>query len=161
MQFTAKLSSVKEGGTVFMMRGARGLRGSGVLSWLRLARVFGKTEREGEAQLRRWGLNMGQFDVLAHIGAAEGMSQGDLARSLLVTKGNVTQLLAKMEMRGLIERRPEGRTKRLFLTGEGRELYDKAVPAHEEFIAGRFAALSEEERVALHELLRKLDRGMD
>lgn len=143
------------------MRGERNLRSSGVLSWLRLARVFEKTRREGEAQLRRWGLNMGQFDVLAHIGAAEGLSQGDLAKSLLVTKGNVTQLLAKMETRGLIERRPEGRTKRLFLTEEGRRLYGEVVPAHEEFIAGRFAALGEEERDILHELLRKLDRNMD
>lgn len=141
-------------------RGVRGLRSSGVLSWLRLARVFGKTERAGGAQLRAWGLNMGQFDALAHIGAAEGLSQGELARSLLVTKGNVAQLLSKMEGRGLIERRSEGRTKRLFLTGEGRRLYEEAVPAHEEFIAERFEALSEEEKNTLHELLRKLDRGM-
>lgn len=144
-----------------MARGARSLRGSGVLSWLRLARVFEKTERAGEAQLRGWGLNMGQFDVLAHVGASEGLSQGELAESLLVTKGNVTQLLAKMESRGLIARRSEGRTKRIFLTGEGRRLYEEVVPAHEGFIAGRFEALGEEERGALHELLRKLDRDMD
>ncbi len=138
----------------------RSLRRSGVLAWLRLARVFEKTERAGEAQLRRWGLNMGQFDVLAHVGASEGLSQGELARSLLVTKGNVAQLLAKMESRGLIARRSEGRTKRLFLTGEGRKLYAEVVPAHEEFIAGRFGSLDEDERRLLHELLRKLDRDM-
>ncbi|CAN5540886.1 MAG: MarR family transcriptional regulator [Actinomycetota bacterium] len=143
------------------IRDMRSLRRSGVLAWLRLARVFEKTERAGEAQLRAWGLNMGQFDALAHIGAAEGLSQGELARSLLVTKGNVTQLLAKMEMRGLIERRSEGRTKRLFLTGEGRTLYDEVVPAHEEFIAGRLDALDEDERKTLHELLRKLDRDIE
>lgn len=131
-----------------------------MLAWLRLARVFEKTDRAGGAQLREWGLNMGQFDVLAHVGASEGMSQGDLARSLLVTKGNVTQLLAKMESRDLIERRSEGRAKRLYLTEEGRKLYDEVVPAHEDFIAGRFEALSEDERETLHDLLRKLDRGM-
>lgn len=143
-----------------MARDVRGLRRSGVLAWLRLARIFEKTDRAGEAQLRRWGLNMGQFDVLAHVGAAEGLSQGELARSLLVTKGNVTQLLTKMEMRGLIQRRSEGRTKRILLTEKGRRLFDEVVPAHEEFIAERFGALSEEERATLHELLRKLDRDM-
>ncbi len=143
-----------------MARGAAGLRRSGVLSWLRLARVFEKTERAGQAQLREWGLNMGQFDVLAHIGASEGLSQGELARSLLVTKGNVAQLLAKMEARGFVVRRSEGRTKRLFLTEEGRRLYDEVVPAHEAFIAGRFGALTEEEQNILHELLRKLDRNL-
>lgn len=127
---------------------------------MRLARVFEKTERAGQAQLREWGLNMGQFDVLAHIGASEGLSQGELARSLLVTKGNVAQLIAKLEGRGLVLRRSEGRAKRLYLTGLGRELYEEVVPAHEDFIEKRFEALSEEERATLHELLRKLDRGL-
>lgn len=143
-----------------MVRETRSLRRSEVLSWLRLARVFEKTERAGEAQLRGWGLNMGQFDVLAHVGASEGISQGELAKSLLVTKGNVAQLLGKLESRGLIRRRSEGRTKRLYLTDEGRELYDEVVPAHEDFIAERFSALSKEERSELHRLLRKLDRNM-
>lgn len=139
-------------------RRVRGLRRPRVLAWLRLARVFEKTERAGEEQLRAFGLSMGQFDVLAHIGASEGMSQGELARSLLVSKGNVTQLLSKLEGRGLVSRRSEGRTKRLFLTGKGRRLYEEVVPAHEEFIAGRFAALTSEEQRTLYELLRKLDR---
>lgn len=143
-----------------MAREARNLRRASVLSWLRLARVFEKTERAGRAQLRGWGLNMGQFDVLAHVGASEGLSQGELAKSLLVTKGNVAQLIGKLEARGLILRRVEGRTKRLFLTEEGRKLYDEVVPAHEDFIAGRFEALSEEERDVLHGLLRKLDRDL-
>lgn len=144
-----------------MVEQARGLKRSGVLAWLRLARVFEKTERAGQAQLGGWGLNMGQFDVLAHVGASEGISQGELARSLLVTKGNVTQLISKLEGRGLVLRRSEGRAKRLYLTDSGRELYEKVVPAHEDFIDARFGVLSEEERATLHELLRKLDRGLD
>ncbi|MGH3087105.1 MAG: MarR family winged helix-turn-helix transcriptional regulator [Rubrobacteraceae bacterium] len=143
-----------------MARGTRSLRRPGVLSWLRLARIFEKTERAGQAQLGRWGLNMGRFDVLAHVGASEGLSQGELARSLLVTKGNVAQLIGKLEARGFIFRCSEGRTKRLFLTEEGRELYDEVVPAHEDFIARRFEALSEEEQIILHGLLRKLDRDL-
>lgn len=141
-------------------RNTKSLRRPEVLAWLRLARVFEQTKRAGQAQLRGWGLNMGQFDVLAHIGASEGISQGELARSLLVTKGNVAQLLGKLESRGLILRRSEGRTKRLYLTEEGRKLYDEVVPAHEDFMAARFEALSEEERVVLHDLLRKLDRSL-
>lgn len=135
------------------------MRRFGVLSWLRLARVFEKTERAGGEQLRAFGLNMGQFDVLAHVGASEGLSQGELASSLLVSKGNVAQLVRKMESRGLVRRRSEGRTKRLYLTEAGRELYDAAVPAHEDFIVGRFGALTDEENRTLHALLRKLDRG--
>jgi len=55
--------------------------------------------------------------------AAEGQSQQELADSLLVTKGNVCQLLGRMEADGLIRRDQEGRVNRVFLTDKGREPY--------------------------------------
>ena len=139
----------------------RSLRRPSVLGWLRLLRVGQKVDRDLVAQLRRWDLNLAQFDVLAHVGANSGITQQALANSLLVTKGNVAQLLSRMERRGLVERRPEGRTNRLFLTGEGRRLFEETVPAHEALIAERLSILSEEEQRQLLELLRKLDRALD
>ena len=137
------------------------LRRHGLLAWLRLARVFQKVERASGEHLRRWDLSVAQFDVLAHVGASEGVVQQDLAESLLVTEGNVCQLLDRMEGRRLILRRREGRTNRLFLTDEGRRLFDEVVPAHEAMISGRFSVLSEKEQAQLYELLRKLDRALD
>ena len=137
------------------------LRSPGVVAWMRLARVFQRVERDWGEHLRGWDLNVAQFDVLAHVGASEGMTQQELADSLLVTKGNVCQLLDRMEGRGWISRRQEGRANRLFLTGKGRRLFDEVVPGHEALIAGRFSALSLEEQDQLHELLRKLDKALD
>ncbi len=128
---------------------------------MRLARVFQKVERDSGERLRAWDLNVAQFDVLARVGASEGMTQQELADSLLVTKGNVCQLLDRMEGRGWISRRQEGRANRLFLTGKGRLLFDEVVPRHEALIAGRFSALSLEEQDRLRELLCKLDRALD
>ena len=142
-----------------MSRGGS-LRRPSVLAWLRLLRVALKVERALGEQLRVWGLNNAQFDVLAHVGVAEGITQQELADSLLVTKGNVTQLLARMEERGLILRRREGRTNRLFLTDEGRRLFAEVVPAHEALIDERLSVLSQGEQAQLHELLRKLDRAL-
>src|SRR5215217_6206845 len=139
------------------MRG--GLRRPSV-GWWRLLRVALKVERVLGEQLRDWGLNNAQFDVLAHVGAAEGITQQELADLLLVTKGNVTQLLDRVEERGLISRRREGRTNRLFLTDEGRRLFAEVVPAHEALIDERLSALSQEEQQRLHKLLRKLDRAL-
>jgi DNA-binding MarR family transcriptional regulator len=139
----------------------RELRRPGLLAWLRLARVFQKVERGSGEHLRGWDLSVAQFDVLAHVGAAEGIVQQELADSLLVTKGNVCQLLDKMEDRGLISRHQEGRVNRLFLTDEGRRLFDEVVPAQEAMIADRFSVLSEKEQARLHELLQKLDRALD
>jgi len=136
------------------------LRRPSVLAWLRLLRVTQKVERDLARQLKLWGLNNAQFDVLAHVGAAEGITQQELADSLLVTKGNVAQLLGRMERRGLIERRSQGRTNRLFLTDEGRRTFTEVVPAHEALIDDRLSVLSEEDQKQLFELLRRLDRAL-
>jgi MarR family transcriptional regulator, 2-MHQ and catechol-resistance regulon repressor len=138
----------------------RGLRRPGVLAWLRLARIFNKVNRCSSEQLRVAGLSMAQFDVLAHVGSEEGMTQQQLADSLLVTKGNICQLLDRMESGGLIERRQEGRANRLYLTPTGRSLFHESVPAHEDRIADHFGALSAEEQSHLLDLLRKLDRSL-
>jgi DNA-binding MarR family transcriptional regulator len=137
------------------------LRRPSVLAWLRLLRVLQKVERDLAGQLKLWGLNNAQFDVLAHVGADEGITQQELADSLLVTKGNVAQLLDRMEKRGMIERRPQGRINRLFLTNEGRRTFAEVVPAHEAMIDDRLSVLSEEERRQLFELMRKLDRALN
>jgi DNA-binding MarR family transcriptional regulator len=134
--------------------------GPAVLAWMRLARIFQKLERAGAEHLRAWDLSLGRFDVLARVGAAEGRTQQELADALLVTKGNVCQLVDQMEADGLIVRRQEGRVKRLFLTEAGRRLHDEVVPRHEAMIAERFGALTAAEQRQLLDLLRRLDRGL-
>jgi DNA-binding MarR family transcriptional regulator len=131
-----------------------------VLAWLRLARVFAKVDRASAQHLRHWGLSVAQFDVLAQVGAAEGLSQQELAAKLLVTKGNVTQLLDRMQRDGLIVRCQEGRTNCLFLTEKGRRLFDTIVPAQEALITARFAPLSGQEQLQLLKLLRRLDHTL-
>lgn len=136
------------------------MRQASVLAWLRLMRVYHKVGRVSAEHLRAWSLSPAQFDVLAHVGAAEGMMQQELADALLVTKGNVCQLLDRMEQSGLIVRRQEGRANRLYLTEEGRALFNRAVPAHEAAIAEQLAVLSPDQHTQLLALLRRLDRAM-
>jgi DNA-binding MarR family transcriptional regulator len=124
-------------------------------------RVYQKVDRASAEHLRGWGFSVAQFDVLAHVGASEGMTQQELADSLLVTKGNVCQLVHKLEDRGLISRHHEGRSNLLFLTDEGRRLVERIVPAHEALIAERFSIFTEREQTQLYELLRKFDRALD
>lgn len=137
------------------------MRRPSVLAYVRLLRVSQKIERDLARHLRFWGLNNAQFDVLAQVGASEGLTQQELADHLLVTKGNVAQLVARLEGRGVIERRPQGRTNRLYLTEEGRRLFDRAVPEHEALVDERLSSLAPDEQKALHGLLRKLDRSLD
>lgn len=137
-----------------------GIRSTAVLAWLRLARVFQKIERASADEFRCRKLSPAQFDVLAHVGSCHGPTQQELATSLLVTKGNICQLLDRMEQTGILERRQEGRSNRLFLTDAGRNLYEQAVPCHEHAIAELLSPLSPEEQAELLRLLRKLDRSL-
>lgn len=131
-----------------------------VMAWMRLARVFQKIDRASEVHLRPWNLNVAQFDVLARVGAAKGITQQGLADRLLVTKGNISQLLDRLERRGLLKRCQEGRTNTLSLTEEGQQLYAQVVPAQEEMVAQHFSALTSQEVNQLLHLLRKLDRAI-
>src|SRR5215208_4276422 len=136
------------------------LRHPAVLAWLRLARVFQKIDTCSERFFRSHGLNTAHFDVLAQVGAARGMTQQELADALLVTKGNISQLLSKLEQAGLITRRQEGRTNCLSLTEQGQALYDRVVPQQEALIADLRAPLADYEQRELLRLLRKLDHGI-
>ena len=140
-------------------RGRR-LREPAVLAFLRLMRVHQQVERVAGTPLRCFGVSLPQFDVIAHVGAAEGLTQQQLADSLLVTKGNVTQLLDRLEHCGMIERRQDGRAKRIWLTERGRALFDEVVPAHEARIAAQFDALTADEQRELARLLGRVDRSL-
>ncbi|MDP8939229.1 MAG: MarR family transcriptional regulator [Actinomycetota bacterium] len=137
-----------------------GLRSAPVVAWMRLLRVGQKIGRVLTEDLKRWDLNMAQFDTLARVGSSEGITQQELAESLLVTKGNVCQMLDRLERRGLLYRRPDGRANRLFLTVEGRRLFDEVILPHEALVAQQFSILSAEEQGALMRLLGKLDRSL-
>ena len=137
-----------------------GLRQPAVLAWLRLARVFQKIDTRSERFFRSQRLNTAHFDVLAQVGAAHGMTQQELADALLVTKGNISQLLRKLEQAGLIARRQEGRTNCLSLTEQGQALFDTVVPQQEALIADLLAPLSDAEQRELLRLLRKLDHAI-
>ncbi len=131
----------------------------GVALWGRLARFYERQMRLAAAHLHAWNLSAAQFDVLATVGRHEGMTQQELAERLLVTQGNITQLLDKLERRGLLQRCPDGRTKRLMLTDAGRQLHDDVVPAQERFQGQQFAPLSPAEQHQLLMLLRKLQHA--
>ncbi len=153
--FSAKLSHMEEQTTI----GTRQRR-LAVLAWLRLTRVFQKIERASAENFRRWDLSAAQFDVLAQLGPSEGITQQELANKLYVTKGNVCQLLDKMEQRGLVLREQHGRSNRLYLTDSGHQLFDETVPSEEAVLAEMFSALSLDEQAQLLALLRKLDHAL-
>jgi DNA-binding MarR family transcriptional regulator len=132
-----------------------------VLCWLRLARVYHKIDSASARHFKAHELSTAQFDMLAQIGAHEGITQQELAGALLVTKGNISQLVDRMERQGLVRRCQEGRKNTLYLTEGGRRLSEAVVPSQEALVAELFAPLSADEQSQLLALLRQLDHGLE
>lgn len=129
-----------------------------VRTWLRLARVAVRASRVLETQVRQHGLSLGQFDVLTHVARQEGQTQQELANGLLVTKGNISHLVDRLEGAGLVKRHAgHGRVLHLFTTPAGRELLAAIVPPHEALITDMFHSVDDQELVTLHRILRALD----
>jgi len=131
------------------------------IAWLRLARIYQKIDRRSAVTLGAHNLSVSRFDVLNHAGSPEGRTQQQLAESLLVTKGNITQLVDAMERDGLLTRQRDGRFKRIYLTEEGRALRAAAIADQEAALASEFALFNEAELACLVRLLRELDHHLD
>lgn len=132
-----------------------------VRTWVRIMRIYNRIDRRSADRMRAWGLSPARFDIINHAGLNEGATQQELADALLVTKGNVTQLLESLERDGLIRRDKCGRMKRVYLTDAGRAARENAMTSHLDMITRAMDGLSPDEQQTLAHLLRKLERGLD
>ncbi|MBD2897766.1 hypothetical protein amrb99_67300 [Actinomadura sp. RB99] len=128
----------------------------------RLSRVARIAERELKALFSEFGLERGEFDVLATLrraGADGGMTAGDLARSSMVTSGAVTNRLDRLVAKGHVTRDVDPANRRsviVALTPAGRDLIDRAVVAHLENERRILAALDRDQWDGLAATLRTL-----
>ncbi len=129
----------------------------------RAARMLGRSLAE---TFGRYGLNGGEFDVLATLrraGGPYGLTPTDLYRSMMLSSGAMTNRLDRLEERGLVRRSQDTddrRGVRITLTEKGFDLIEEAVEAHVENEQRLLAGLSEEERLHLAELLGKMMSSM-
>ncbi|MGO3022841.1 MAG: MarR family winged helix-turn-helix transcriptional regulator [Brevibacterium sp.] len=127
------------------------------LIWLRMARFVQNSNQLSNEHLRRFGLTVAQFEALAHIRNFEPITQSELAKGLTVSGGGISRMLARLESEGLISREQDWKTKHISLTPKGRELLERAFPSQQEQQASLFDdSLSEDEKVQLHALMKKL-----
>lgn len=130
--------------------------------WVRLAKVYGLMLRRVRQEQSRRDMTLAQFDVAAQLlRRPEGMTAGELSRELLVTAGNVTGLVTRMEERGWLTRTAcsqDARVRRVRLTAAGRRLASREVERHELLLEEILGGLTRTER---RDLSRSLDRMRD
>ena len=116
--------------------GALGDRSS-VRVWLRLLSCTMAIEKEVQRRFIERGMTLPRFDVMAALDRHGEMNMGALSQSLLVSNGNVTQLVQKLVRDGLVELHKlpaDRRTSIVRLTPEGRQIFGKLARAHQDWI---------------------------
>ncbi|RFZ89240.1 MarR family transcriptional regulator [Shinella sp. WSJ-2] len=99
-------------------------------SWIGVARACQLMQQAVTRAIADLGIKPPHLDILVNLYRFQGISQQELARKLLVGRSNMSMLLPQLEKRGLIERNPDARDKRvlrLSLTADGRALTEKAM----------------------------------
>lgn len=111
------------------------------------------------------GLTQAQFTVLNHcVRLGDNRTPAQLADAFQVTRGTLTSTLGRLEAKGFvrIDADPkDGRSKRVFLTPEGRAAREASIRAAAPILLSAQASLSEAEVAQLLPLLQQLRRWLD
>lgn len=105
------------------------------------------------------GLTPTQLGVLEAVFHKGPLTQRELGRKVLTSAGNMTDVMDKLERRGLVRRArsvADRRAVRVELTPAGRDLIQSLFPRHARDIEATMAALSGEELQQLSALLKRL-----
>lgn len=129
------------------------------LIWHRMNRINKEYTQSTDEKLSEYHLSEPIADILGRIYDHPGITQNELSEKLLVTKGNIAQLVKKMEACDLIYREQNGRTKHLYLTEEGEETHLKVTDFLQSWIDDFLDVLDKEEQKTLLRLLSKVDRA--
>jgi len=101
-----------------------------------------------------------QWAVLVTLAFEQGLTQCAIGERLVKDKATLTRILDRMEERGLVARKPDGRDRRshrLFLTPDGEALRRTVLPAVRAYAEDIFAGLTPEDLDTLKALLAKIN----
>ena len=118
-------------------------------SWLAVIQAYQTCTRRYAQMLEHFELTIPQFDLLTAVWRLrDDATPKAIAGELLVTKGNVTGLVSRLETMGLLVRRPhrtDGRSFCCEFTSDGLALYREARTAAARFIAAQLAPFDDHE----------------
>lgn len=129
--------------------------------WIRLLGVT----RSSESALREYlrlnhDTTLPRFDVMAALyRRRDGVTMSELSRMLLVSNGNATAVVDRLEADGMVRRTPsdtDRRTVFVGLTPEGIASFEAMASGHEAEVDKLFAGLSEADLDSLTDILKRM-----
>src|SRR5438067_10370315 len=134
-------------------------------AWWHLARCFQAIGSRIGRFLEEEGVTGAQFGVLRCLGEAgpEGLMLTALSERLLVSCGNTTGVVDRLEAAGLLRRERSDEDRHVImarLTPEGEATYRSLVPRYRTFVEQLLAPIEEEDRRLLAALCEQLNRTL-
>ncbi|UVV69967.1 MarR family winged helix-turn-helix transcriptional regulator [Brucella anthropi] len=128
--------------------------------WLRMLATTRLVSQEIRRRLRNeFGVTLPQFDILAQLyREPDGLRLGELSRRTMVTNGNITGLIERLEADGLVRRETPGADRRVTvarLTDSGQTVFAEMARVHESWLRDLMA---EVDRDTIASLLRDMKR---
>jgi DNA-binding MarR family transcriptional regulator len=132
--------------------------------WIRMLGVTRASESHLREFLRvKHDTTLPRFDVLAALyRRRDGVTMSELSRMLLVSNGNATAVVDRLEGDGLVRRTQsdtDRRTVFVALTPEGLAQFEGLASDHEHEVDRLFASLSETDLDALTEILKGMGKA--
>lgn len=127
-------------------------------AWLGLLRCFSNIDRVLMRRFsEKFNSSLPRYDVLTALALSpNGMTMGELASSMMVTKGNITGVVNRLKQDGLVRKvtsRADRRIQSVTLSAEGRELWDAMHADYDRTISEILSGQSIEDLDALTEML--------
>lgn len=137
------------------------LPAQGVPCVARLVRLGYYIARRVDANLERFGLTRGEFEVLAVLvrNPEADITPKILQTKILITSGGLSNRVKRLEEKGLVVRLPDPHDRRgviLKTTDAGRELTLRAVTAHMKVENDFMKGMSKDKQLELAKLLKEL-----
>jgi DNA-binding MarR family transcriptional regulator len=129
--------------------------------WIRLLGVTRAAESHLREHLRvRHATTLPRFDVMAALWRRrDGVTMSELSRMLLVSNGNATTVVDRLEADGFVRRTPsetDRRTVFVALTAEGLAEFEGLAAGHETEVSKLFSGVSEADLEAMTEILKRM-----
>lgn len=133
--------------------------------WLRLSACDALIGQKLRTRLREvFDTTPARYDLMALLDKApDGLTMGELSKRLMVTNGNVTGIVDRLEQDGLATRASasyDRRTQFVRLTPSGRAAFGAMAEAHQSWLAELMGGMEHGDVVALLGLLDRLKRSV-
>ncbi|CAM4393339.1 MarR family 2-MHQ and catechol resistance regulon transcriptional repressor [Paenibacillus endophyticus] len=124
-----------------------------------VATLYGSLERDIDS----YGLSMETFQILEFLYNKGSQPIQKISEAFSIPSGSITYVVDKLEKKAFVERLPipgDRRKTNVNMTEEGRKYFDNIFPQHVQTISDNLSFATDEEKLVLIEVLKKIGYGI-